>query len=486
MIKLIAFTLSLLSVTTLLVCSKNNYENTQLGNRVVVDNLKDFSTYLSKDNVVVKLKPGNYKIDDTQLSQTLMLKKMEGKKELSDYPIASLLNFSGNNSRYILNDVIINIDAKLHTAFNNRHIFEIFISGNNNTIEGLEVHDSAHLDEAPTSGAIMMHVMGNGNTILNNKLYIKGSYPYGYGHLLGKGANPIVKPKKHSSLLVSGQDTKLIGCKVITRGFGHGIVMQGAVNTYIKDCYVEGEMRSTDTMLAETSGPAFNTGFKSDYPPGEILANEIKSLSEDGVRSYPYGYLVGRKTENITVINTTVKNMRSGFDLSAHIGVTLIDGCTALGCQEKGYSVSKNAVIKNSKGDAKFGPLLSFHGNKTENCNVELELINTVSEYPVKRLAEINGTGHNITIKTYENLKRSQVAPIVFGESFWSDVHKYRQPNASPKAFSGAYNITLINETGMPIEFKELSADCTVWSNGELLQDLGMQNQFNLLTNNKK
>ena len=478
MINLICFKIKslllLIGVTLLLSCKNDKTSNNKI---ILVDNLQDFSQYLSKDDVVVKLKPGHYNIDDTKLSETLVLKKYKDEKPTVDYPISALLNFSGNNSRYILNDVVITIETKLHKAFGENHIFEVFVSGNHNSIEGLEVKDNGH--EVPTRGAIMMHVMGDGNTILNNTLHIHGSYPYGYGPLLGKGANPIVKPQKHSSLLVSGKDTKLIGCKVITRGFGHGIVMQGAVNTLIQDCYVEGEMRATDAMLAETSGPAFDTGFKSDYPPGKILPNEIKSLSEDGVRSYPYGYLVGRKTEGIIVINTTVKNMRSGFDLSAHVGKTLIDGCTSIGCQEKGYSVSKNAVIKNSKGDAKYGPLLSFHGNKTENCNVELELINTVGQYPVKRLAEINGTGHNITIKNYQNKKRSLKSNIVFGESFWSDVHKYRKPNADPKEFSGAYHITFNNETGMPVVFKALSADCKIVSNGELLEDLGVNNQFN-------
>ncbi|MDN3663836.1 hypothetical protein ACFFU1_14700 [Algibacter miyuki] len=460
-------------------CKSEKKEVILHGNVVLVENLKDFTQYLSMDDVTVRLKPGSYKVSDTSFSETAILKRYQGENKTSDFPIASIFNFSGSNNRFILDGVVIHIDSKLHTAFGNRQIFEIFVTGNNNTIEGLEVYDEAHEHEAPSRAAIMMHVMGDGNSIVNTTLHIKGSYPYGYGHLLGKGTRTIVKPRKHSSLLVTGKDTKLIGCNVITRGFGHGIVMQGAVNTLIKDCYVEGEMRATDAMLAETSGPAFDTGFKSDYPPGDILPNEIKSLSEDGVRSYPYGYFVGRKTENITIINTTVKNMRSGFDLSAHVGRTLIDGCTALGCQEKGYSVSKNAVIKNSKGDAKYGPLLSFHNNNTENCTVELGLINTVSEFPVHRLAEINGTGHKITLKNHKSESRSIASPIVFGESFWSDVHKYRQPNTDPKAFSGAYNITLINETGMPVVFKELTSDCKVTSNGELSQDLGERNQFN-------
>lgn len=472
MIKYFIVSLSLVFATFFTSC-KNKSEV------IEVATLDKLVEYLSKDNITVKLKPGTYTIDNTALSETITLKKYKDGKPQINYPISSLLHFSGNNSKYILDGVIINIDTELHKAFGHNHLFEVFVSGNNNTIEGLEVRDQGH--EVPTRGAIMMHVMGNGNTIKNNALYIQGSYPYGYGHLLGKGANPIVKPHKHSSLLVTGKNNNLIGCKVITRAFGHGIVMQGAVNTLIKDCYVEGEMRETNEMLAETSGPAFEANFKSDYPPGKIQPNEIKSLSEDGVRSYPYGYLVGRKTENITVINTTVKNMRSGFDLSAHIGKTLIDGCTAIGCQEKGYSVSKNAVIKNSKGDAQYGPLLSFHGNKTENCNVELELMPTVGNLNIKRLAEINGTGHTITLKNYQDVSRAENDTIVFGESFWSDVHKYRYPEKTPESFSGAYNITLNNQTGMPVIFEELSASNRVNSNGVLLNDLGENNRFEKL-----
>lgn len=446
---------------------------------IEVESLYELSKYLNQDSLTVKLKPGTYTISNKELSETIVLKKYKNEKPEIDYPISTLLHFSGNNSKYILNDVVITIDTELHKVFGRNHIFEVFVSGNNNTIEGLKVQNKGN--KAPVKGAIMMHVMGDDNTIINADLFIEGSYPYGYGHLLGKGGNPIVKPQKHSSLLVSGKNTKLIGCKVVTHAFGHGIVMQGAYNTLIKDCYVEGQMRETNDMLIETSGPAFNVGFKSDYPPGKITPNEIKALSEDGVRSYSYGYLVGRKTENITVINTTVKNMRSGFDLSAHIGKTLIDGCTSVGCQEKGYSVSKNAIIKNSKGDAKYGPLLSFHGNKTKNCNVELELMPTVGDFHIKRLAEINGTGHQITLKNYKNKPRKQTDTIVFGESFWSDVHKYRHPEKALDSFSGAYNIKLINQTGMLVVFKEFSTKNEVTSNGELLNDLGKDNIFKRL-----
>ncbi|WP_430933834.1 hypothetical protein [Saccharicrinis sp. 156] len=458
--------------------SDNNKKQCDLNNGGIVNvaSLQELASYASKSNVNIKMLPGEYTLNDTLLSQSLIIKKYKDGKIGSDYPIATLIHFSGNNSYYELSGVTIKIDSKLHQKFGNSHLFEIFVSGDNNTINGLKVKDIG--DDAPTKGAIMMHVMGDDNTISNTELFINGSYPYGYGHLLGKGGKTIVNHKKHSSLLVSGINTKLLSCKVVTHAFGHGIVMQGAQNTLIKDCYVEGEMRSTDDMLAETSGPAYSVGFKSDYPPGEIMPNEMKSLAEDGVRTYPYGYLVGRKTKGVTVINTTVKNMRSGFDLGANQPPTKIIDCTAIGCQEKGYAVIKDAIIKNCKGDAKYGPLLTFQGNRAENCEVELELINTESKYPINRIAEINGKGHMITLKNHKELKRTTGIPIVFGASFWSDVHRYRKPDNDPSEFSGAYDITLINETGMPVVFEELSSGCNVVSNGKLLKDNGENNQL--------
>ena len=142
---------------------------------IEVASLKELSKFLSKDYVNVKLNLGKYHITDTELSQDIILKKHKDGKPEIDHPILSMLNFSGNNSNYISDDVVITIDTELHKALGQNHVFEVFVSGNNNTIEGLEVRGQGH--EVPTRGAIMIPVMGDGNTILNNTLYIQGSYP---------------------------------------------------------------------------------------------------------------------------------------------------------------------------------------------------------------------------------------------------------------------------------------------------------------------
>lgn len=392
------------------------------------------------------------------------MKLYKGDTPTSDYPAEALILFSGNHSTYDLTGAEIRLDTKLHQAFGKRKLFEIFVTGNDNIIEGLKVRDVG--DHAPTGSAIMLTVMGDNNTIRSADLFIHGSSPYGYGHLLGKGGGALVPLHKHSSFLIAGKNTKVLGCKVVTHGFGHGIVMQGAVDTLIKDCYVEGEMRTTDDMLKEKSGPAFDAGFKSDYPPGRIIPGQIKCLAEDGIRTYPYGSLVGRDTERVTVVNCNIKNMRSGVALGAERGPSRVIDTTVTGCQERGFSIGTNGTIEGCKGDAMYGPLLTFLGRGAKNCVVDLELIGTTSKYKVPRLLEINGEGHHITLRKHEGKRRGIPAPIVFGESDWGDIHLFRAPDSDPADYSGAKNCTLINETGMPVILGELSEHCTVITDG--------------------
>lgn len=432
---------------------------------IFIKSVKELAKYAKKSDVVVKMKPEIYEVDDIKIGELSVFKYGKNHKKKDDFRIGSLIHFTGNNSQYFLTGAVLNIDGKLHKNYPKSEFSEFLISGNNNYIEGLTGKDIGN--HVPAHRVQMMRVMGDNNIIKNADLFVRGSTPHGYGHLLGKGRNALVPLHKHSVLLVEGKNTKFLGCKVVTHAFGHGIFMQGAINTLFKDCYVEGQMRSTNEMLAETSGLAFDVGFKSDYPPGKIMPNEIKSLSEDGIRAYPSGGLSGRRTQGVTVINCTVKNMRSGFDLSASLPPTKIVGSTAIGCQEKGFSIGDNGVIENSKGDALYGPLITFVGNNVKNCKVDLQLVDTVSEYKVPRLAEINGSGHHITIRNYQNKKRSLEAPIVFGESFWDDVHRYRNPDAPHGKYAGAKNIQLFNYTGMPVRLNNLAVNCTVTNKEE-------------------
>ena len=69
--------------------------------------------------------------------------------------------------------------------------------------------------------------------------------------------------------------------------------------------------------------------------------------------------------------------------------------------------------------------------------------------------------------------------PIVFGESFWADVHKFRKPETDPRGFSGADGVMLINHTGMPIVFGKFTKNCKVMTNGKVMKDQGQTNIVN-------
>lgn len=447
-----------------------------MGEPIKINSLKKLAEYARQDNVSVKLKPGVYRLKDSSIGQELDLPYYKGDQLVRTFPAAALILFSGNNSSYDLSGAEIRLDTKLHQAFGSRKLYEVLVTGDNNLIEGLVLKDVGN--HAPSHSAIMLTVMGDNNTIRNADLFIRGSYPYGYGHLLGKGGGSIVPGRKHSSLLVAGENTKLIGCKVVTRAFGHGIVMQGAVDTLIMDCYVEGENRTTDDMLAETSGPAFETGFKSMYPPGKIVPGQMKCLAEDGIRTYPYGSLVGRNTERVTVVDCVVKNMRAGVAIGSERGPSRIIGTTVTGAQERAFTLGSGGTILDCKGDAVYGPLLAFSDARVRDCIIDLELIGTTSKYEVKRLMEINGSGHHVTLRNYNGKRRAISAPIVFGESDYADIYLFRDPDMNLGRFCGAKNCTLINETGMPIVFSEWSENNAVTTNGKILKDRGDGNRI--------
>ena len=134
-------------------------------------------------------------------------------------------------------------------------------------------------------GDAVVGVVGKGNTLRDCTIRVQGSAPYGYGDLFGKGGH------KHSGMHITGNGTRVIGCKVYTRAFGHAFYLQeDCADCSFEDCYAEGVMRRTDEVLAETSGMAFDRKFRTEMKnrSGEarILPGYMKALSEDGFRTY--------------------------------------------------------------------------------------------------------------------------------------------------------------------------------------------------------
>lgn len=444
---------------------------------IEIDSLAALAKYAGQNDVHVRMKPGTYVLDDPGFARAAEVNTPDAEGRIAaTYRVNTLLHFSGRDSVFDLMGVVIHHDTKLHQAVRSP-LDKIFVSGDRLTIRGLSFIDQG-ATPAGRGGLRMLHVIGNGNRIENVTLHARGSSPYGYGNLLGKGGNALVPLYKQSCLLITGRDTRIIGARVIARVFGHGIVMQGAVNTWIERCYVEGEMRLTDEILKETSGPAHSIGFKSDYPPGHIVPGLMIALSEDGIRAYPNGSQVGRRTTNITVVDCTVQHMRSGFDLSAASGDVRVTGSTALGCNEKGFNVPSRGVIRDCAGDAKYGPLLALHDKGSRDCQVDLLLLASNSDHPPARLAEINGSGHRIVIRSHAASPPIPLPPIAFGDSFWADVHHFRAPDTKLHDWTGARGIELHNDTLAPVTFSPTVRDCVVFTRGEVLQNAGTNIQI--------
>ncbi len=432
---------------------------------IQLGDLNKLADYASKDGSSIKLTPGVYKMSDylndeliaLRRSQALAMAKEQGKKRGDTY----MFIFSGNDNNFDFTGVTIEVDTKFLSVFKSCYIREFYITGSGNTFTGLTITD---IGDLPTyMGGNSVSIEGDNNTLKDITVNVRGSFPYGYGDYLGKGSESIVAGKKHSGVQICGINTKLIGCKVITSAFGHAFYIQGGINTILEDCYAKGQMRSTDDMLAETSGIAFDNGFKSVYKnyDGEqkIPAGYMKSLSECGFRTYASGGPTNRPTGKVTVINCTAQNMRVGFALAADDNTELvyISGCESIGC-ERGFFITKG-ILKNSRSDAVYGPMLYLEGS--EASDIELTLTNLQSDFKVHALATISGKGHKLTLNQKADIDTNKKVPIMLG---------YGTPSAgeisSPIPEAAASDITLINNTDMPVISGADVKNCKVITNG--------------------
>ena len=209
--------------------------------------LHELAEYAGQSGNNVTMKPGVYRMIDYIPQQSIPERRQ--RQEFS------YLTFSGNDNVFQLTGVTIEFDTALRAALRPPiHTDEFVVSGNNITIRGLTI---TNLGDGVSHGGAVLGVAGSGNELRDCALRVRGSSPYGYGDLFGKGGY------KHSAVHIIGKNARFIGCKLSLRSFGHGFYIQeDAENLHFENCDVEGVMRSTDEMLAETSGLAVDRGFR--------------------------------------------------------------------------------------------------------------------------------------------------------------------------------------------------------------------------------
>jgi len=423
-----------------------------------VSSLKELAGYAARSGNNVTMKPGLYRLTDF-----LPIDSMAARRERKEF---QFMTFSGSNNVFNLDGVTIEVNTALRTALKPPiHTSEFLITGDKNVFKGLSIRC---VGQGTSPGGALLELAGTGNTLRDCAFWVQGSYPYGYGDLFGKGGGNVIKHQKHSGVRIVGSNSSLYGCKLFQRAFGHGYYIQGGDNHLFEDCYVEGAVRSTDHMLAETSGPAFDVGFRSVYKnrqgENKVTPGYMKSLSEDGFRTYS-------QAKNLVLKNCTAKNMRGGFELRTKEGARL-ENCTAIG-NERGFWVSTDATVIHCKGDAQYGPLLFVEG---DNASVEIELLPTESEMTVHGLATIHGLGHKVTIRPTDNRNRIRPVPILVG---------YAQPSAgegmSPYGQRPSRKITLRNETTMPVVIGERAEGAEIVTHGPVQENAGKNSKIDEL-----
>jgi len=204
------------------------------------------------------------------------------------------------------------------------------------------------------------------------------------------------------------EDVKLIGCKVHMRAMGHAIFVQGAVNTLIEDCHVDGLLRTTDEILAEKSGYAFDKNFFAGGrgyiegvmagSDGKILPGEMISLSEDGIRLYPQGG--DRPTLSTTIRNCTVTKMRRGICTGLNSSGDKVINCEVTDCIAAEFNAGNCDTLVNCRADAKYAEALCLAYVNATKAYVEMEILDSRGGMGNNMLVKINGSDHYIIVKT--------------------------------------------------------------------------------------
>lgn len=403
---------------------------------VTVSSLADLARAGAGDNRSIRMTPGVYPLADYLTPAVLadIAAKVDRKQSRPPVP---MFTFTGNGNRFDLSGVTFEIDTALYAKLPDRsYIRCIIIAGNDNTFTGLSIRQ---VGAQRGSGGNTLSVAGTGNTLENFTLNVHGSHPYGYGDLFGKGRPNLLNIQKQSGIQIVGNNTLVRRTRVISRAFGHCFYIQVGGNIRLEDCYAEGSVRSTSDMLRDTSGPAFDLGFKSVYPNRDgryvVTPGYMKSLSEDGFRTYG-------NAGSVTLVNCTAINTRAGFEIGARDDATVkteIIGGNALGC-ERGYLIGSHTIVRDSRGDISHGPLLYLRGGVDSDVELELTGDGPAPGATVHAVATIAGQNHRVRLTRQAHEKPAPALPILFG--FGMPEHAEM---SSPILPAPTGNVTLIN-----------------------------------------
>jgi hypothetical protein len=354
----------------------------------VVDTLDELRGYASRPGVKVRLKPGTYSLDRASSR--------------------SFIEFTGADSRWDLRGATIRIDTRLFRQFGTGGIYCVFhLAGDRIEFTGVTTENFGDLPGIQSRNKIF-NITGAGVTLRDVDITTSGSSPWGYGSLYGISGGDV---RKMNGIRVGwpARDVQLLGCRVHMRAMGHAIFVQGATGTLIRDCHVDGLLKTTDDILAEKSGYAFDRRFTARSTgyiegvvvgdDGKILPGEMIALSEDGIRLYDQS-APGQPTGPTTIENCTVTRMRRGFCTGLGPAADKVINCEARECVAAGFNAGSGDVLQNCRADAKYAEALCLPYSNSRGADADLEILDTRGGRANTLLVALNGQGHRVTLRT--------------------------------------------------------------------------------------
>lgn len=438
------------------------------GNRPVVevDSLASLAVAVRADGQDIRIKPGTYRFSDYLTDErraSLQTIQVPGQGR----PILPMFSITGRDNRIEATGVLIEVDTALYRKLPQAPYLCTFVFlGSGNTLAGAAFQTLG--TERDGGGGTLLCFVGERNALTNTTVRLQGSFPWGYGDLLGKGGPNLVPLRKQSGIRILGTGTTLRSCRVVNRAFGHCYYIQGGDDILLEDCVAEGVMRTTDDMLRDTSGPAYDLGFRSVYQNRDgryvITPGYTKALTEDGFRTYG-------GAGSVTLRNCTALNTRAGFEIGAKDDATVktvIENALALGC-ERAFLIGSHTIVRRSRGDIAHGPLLYLRGGR--ESDVELELVGEPPRSIVHALATIAGENHRVRLTTAPGSRVASTAPIYVG--FGMPDHAEM---SSPIRPAPTRQVTLDNEIAeATLLTSDTMQDCTVRTTGRTVSDAALR-----------
>ncbi len=414
-----------------------------------------------------------------------------------DYEVADRRGFrlSGSNNDVDLSGVRIKIPLEIVSG---RDLFRL--TGDRITLRGGTLEDvypdgmtevadfGAYNQRRKLGGMNEIVVSGHDNRIIGITMTVRGSFPYGYGNMYGIGAGNVVGLKKHCGIQITGDRAIVDGCNIKMEAFGHVIYVQGGDRTTIRNTVIEGTLRPSNDCYNETDpgdlAKRFN--YQLQWPEQvrglPIPRDHMINCTEDGIRAY-------KGAGHMIVENCVVKKTRGGIKLYMARRAT-VSNCRVLDCVVQGYSVPSGGVIKNSSGNAAYGPLLYVHFDSHSNQTIDLEVLPSPHALGDHPLAAVRGRGHSITFSRAGDPTPEPLRPIIVGYPMRFDFLCVNYPEVpegyeehfakySPKTYE-ASNITIENGTTHPVLLGTLSQENTIASVGPV-RDHGSNNSVTVV-----